>query len=132
MIKALLTTALLATLVTGCSTRTADLTIASTKNMNLNSEGFIDGSRVTGEDVKPIVIVQFGVPQMKEAVDQAIEHDSCAVGLSDVVMSRERFYFLFGYDKYQVEGNLIIDTEKKGCAKYADPDFVMPNYSKEK
>ncbi|WP_157980317.1 hypothetical protein [Acinetobacter schindleri] len=34
---------------TGCSVRMADMTVASTKNYNLNSNQFVKGQRVTGE-----------------------------------------------------------------------------------
>ena len=40
------------------------------------------------------------------------------------------FSYIFGYVSFEVEGNLLIDTEKKGCSKYVVPDFVIPNYIK--
>ncbi len=36
-------------LLAGCSSRVADLTVASTKNYNLNSNNFVKGARVQGE-----------------------------------------------------------------------------------
>nr|WP_205298847.1 MULTISPECIES: hypothetical protein [Pantoea] len=101
--------------LSGCSMRVADLTVASTKNMNLNSNGFIIGKRVTGIDRVPIIILPIGYPNVKEATDRAIETDKCAVGLTDVVVDENGFYLLFGFDGFNVKGNLIIDKNLPGC-----------------
>ena len=53
--------------------------------------------------------------ETKEAADKAIEQDRCAVGLTDVTADSEAFAFLFGYVKYTIEGDLIIDKSKPGC-----------------
>lgn len=42
--------------LSGCSQRVADLTVASTKNYNMNGGQFVTGNRVTGEDSSAIVI----------------------------------------------------------------------------
>ena len=95
--------------------RVADFTLASTKNVDLNSGNFVKGKRVSGEDKKAVVIVPLGMPSVKEAADKAIEQDRCAVGLTDVTADSEAFAFLFGYVKYTIEGDLIIDKSKPGC-----------------
>ncbi|EOX4193164.1 hypothetical protein ACPF37_003468 [Vibrio cholerae] len=105
-------------LLSGCAQRIADFTLASTKNVELNNGKFVTGDRVSGEDTKAIVIVPLGVPSIKEAADNAIEHDQCAVALTDVTADSEFFSFLFGYIKYEVEGNLVIDKSKKGCENW--------------
>ena len=113
--------ALLAALaLSGCSQRVADLTVASTKNMNLNSDGFVTGDRVEGKDMVPVVLFPFGIPQVKEAADNAIENNQCAVGLTDVVVTQNNhaLLFLLGQIGFSVEGNLVIDTHKPGCEKY--------------
>ncbi len=115
------TVALLAILaLSGCSQRVADLTVASTKNMNLNSDGFVTGERVEGEDMVPVVLFPFGIPQVKEATDKAIENNHCAVGLTDVVVTQKNhaFLFLLGAIGFSVEGNLVIDANKPGCEQY--------------
>jgi len=117
----------LLTIVTGCSTRIVDLTVASTKNMNLDSTGLVTTGRVSGADTVPIIFnVPIGAIDMKEAIDDAIEQDSCGVGLTDVVVSHEFFAFIFGYVEYNVEGNLIVDSKVNGCKQYADPSYVKP------
>ena len=119
MKKITLAAVVLATLLsTGCAQRVADFTLASTKNVDLNNGDFVKGKRVTGEDSKPIILVPIGIPSIKEAADQAIEQDTCAVALSDVTADSEFFSFFFGYVKYKVEGDLVIDKSRPGCEKY--------------
>lgn len=96
--------------VVGCTTnhRVGDFTIVSTKNVNLNSGKLALGERVKGED-KTI----FGVVYMKNAVDNAIEKDRCAVALYDAVISTE-----VGFStKYIAEGTLVFDRSLPGCNK---------------
>lgn len=111
-------TILIALLSSGCAQRIADFTIASTKNIDINNGEFVKGKRVIGEDTKAIVIFPLGIPSVKEAADVAIEKDKCAVGLTDVTVDSEFFSFLFGYIKYRVQGDLIIDKSRAGCENY--------------
>lgn len=115
-------------LLSGCSVRVADLTVASTKNIDLNNDAsesyklgssprFIKGPRVKGDDYIPVFIVPFGIPDVEEAADNAIEHDKCAVALSDVVINQNNYSFLFGTIGYVVEGDLVIDRMLPGCEK---------------
>lgn len=73
-------------MITGCSTRVADLTVVSTKNFNMNSGNLTVGARVEGQSNIPVFIFPLGTPNLKEAVDRAIEKDKCAVGLSNAVI----------------------------------------------
>jgi len=119
MKKITLAAVVLATLLsTGCAQRVADFTLASTKNVDLNNGDFVKGKRVTGEDSKVIVIFPLGIPSIKEAADEAIEQDTCAVALTDVTADSEFFSFFFGYIKYTVEGDLVIDKSRPGCENY--------------
>ena len=104
--------------LSGCSIRVADMTVASTKNYNINAGKFTKGARVIGEDNYPVIIFPIGIPNMKTAMDNAIQKDRCAVGLSDVVMSQLNHSFLFGKIGYRVEGDLIIDNSLPGCADH--------------
>lgn len=65
--------ALGALLLSGCTVRVADLTVASTKNYNLNGGKFYKGKRVTAEDSYPVIIFPLGIPNVKTAADRAIE-----------------------------------------------------------
>lgn len=102
--------------LSGCSNRAADLTVASTKNYNINSNKFIKGKRVTGSDTVPIILFPLGMPNVEEAIDKAIEGNKCAVGLSDVVIYEEFFSLLIGFAGYRVEGTEIIDQSLLGCS----------------
>jgi hypothetical protein len=99
----------------GCTVRVADLTVASSKNFDLNSGKLVKGERVSGEDTYPVFILPFGVPNMKTAIDRAIESEKCAVGLSDVVLSHLSHSFIIGSVGMRAEGDLIIDKNQPGC-----------------
>lgn len=108
-----------AVMASGCAHRVADLTVGSTKNYNINSASFLKGDRVTGEDIVPVVLFPLGIPNVKTAVDHAIEQDRCAVGLTDLVITSLQQAFLVGRIGFRVEGNLIIDEEIDGCSQRA-------------
>lgn len=117
--KKLLVLALTASTLTftGCAIRMADMTIASTKNYNLNSNQFVKGQRVIGEDKVPVVLLPLGIPNFKTAIDKAIEKNRCAVALSDVVITQLNQAFIFGQIGYRVEGTQIIDHSQPECNK---------------
>ena len=107
-----------ALLTTGCAQRVADFTLASTKNVDLNKGEFIKGKRVEGTDTRPIIIVPIGRPNIKEATDAAIEKDHCAVALTDVTADYSYFSLIFGYTRFTVEGDLVIDKTQPGCESW--------------
>ena len=102
---------------TGCSVRMADMTVAFTKNYNLNSNQLVKGERVTGEDKVPVVLFPLGIPNFKTAVDRAIEKDRCAVALSDVVITQLNQAFIVGQMGYRVEGTQVIDRSQPECKR---------------
>jgi hypothetical protein len=100
-------------LLSGCSTRVADFTIISSKNIDI-SKGvdFKRGSaRVRGEDLKHIIILPGSHPNAKEAMDQAIESVPGAVALVDGVLNHSLWYipYIYGQEAYEVEGTPLID-----------------------
>lgn len=115
MKKAALVVILGAIVASGCTVRVADMTVGSTKNYNINAAKFVKGKRVTGEDTYPVILFPLGIPNVKTAMDNAIEQDKCAVGLSDVVVSQLNHSFLVGKIGYRIEGDLIIDASQPGC-----------------
>lgn len=116
MKKAALALILGAVVVSGCTVRVADMTVGSTKNYNINAAKFVKGKRVTGEDTYPVILFPLGIPDVKTAMDNAIEQDKCAVALSDIVVSQLNDSFLVGSIGYRIEGNLVIDTTQPGCS----------------
>ena len=119
LMKKLLAVALATTAVTfaGCSIRMADMTVASTKNYNINSNQFVKGERVRAEDKVPVVLFPLGIPNFKTAVDRAIEKNPCSVALSDVFITQLNQAFIFGQIGYRVEGTQILDTSQPNCKK---------------
>ncbi len=100
--------------VSGCATRLVDFTMISTKNIDLTrGANFRRGkSRVEGIDTVSIIIfIPTGVPNMKEAIDRAIESVPGAVALVDGVLTQKSWYipYIFGKSSYVVEGTPLID-----------------------
>lgn len=97
-----------------CSQRLIDFTIISSKNVDLSKAAeFTRGrERVEGKDTKYIIIfIPTGIPNMKEAVDRAIEKVPGAVALVDGVLTAVNWYvpFIVGASSYVVEGLPLID-----------------------
>lgn len=104
----------LALVFTGCSVRLVDFTIISTKNIDLaKGASFKRGqSRVTGQDsVCIIIIIPTGTPNIKTAIDKAIQSVPGAVALLDGVVTSKCWYipYIFGKSSYVVEGTPLID-----------------------
>ncbi|WP_338561951.1 hypothetical protein [Erwinia sp. E_sp_B04_7] len=117
--KKILAVVLGAMILSGCSIRIADLTVGSTKNYNINGNKFVTGPRVKAEDSYPVILFPTGIPNMKTAIDRAIENDKCAVGLSNVVITQLNHAFIFGKIGIRAEGNLIIDRSLPGCENHS-------------
>ena len=107
----------------GCTHRLTDFTVISTKNYPIeysNVELKKAPERVKGVDrAHWILFFPTGFPNMKEAIDRAIEKYPGAVGLSDgVVKSKSWWAILYGQDSYIVEGTPIypedLDNGKLG------------------
>ena len=113
--KKVIAIAMGALLLSGCTVRVADLTVASTKNYNLNSTQFAKGKRVVAEDKYPVILFPTGIPNVKTAIDRAIEQNRCAVGLTDMVITQLNHAFIFGEIGVRVEGNLLLDRSLAGC-----------------
>lgn len=102
-------------LLSGCTVHVADLSMASTKHYDLNAGAFYKGKRVTAEDAYPVLLFPTGIPNVKMAMERAIEENKCAVGLSNVAVTWLNHAFIFGSVGVRVEGDLIIDRARPGC-----------------
>lgn len=97
-----------------CSNRLADLTVATTKNMDINNgSGYVvkNNTRTKGEDMRHIVLFfPLGRPDIKESIDDAVEKngEKC-VGLSNVTLTEKFWYipFIYGQVKFETEGDPI-------------------------
>lgn len=93
-------------LLSGCSVRIVDFTAISTKNVNI--QAFETGKRVVGEDCAPVVLFPLAIPNMKTAIDRAIENAGPGYdALTDGVVYSLNQAFIFGRICYQVEGTPI-------------------------
>lgn len=109
-------------IVSSCSRRIVDFTIISSKNVPITNQGgnFQKATkRVKGIDSKWSILCIPGVPDMKDAIDNAIEQYPGAVALTDgVIYNTGWSCLLFGQNKYIVEGTpLFFDTEKQYLEK---------------
>lgn len=116
--KSALFVGFLAAQMTGCVQRIGDFTLLSSKNVDLSRLATATKSpnRVTGEDAKEIIIViPTGVPNVKEAIDRAIESEPGCVALSDATIKYSSFYipYIFGRSAFTVEGTPVKLSDKK-------------------
>lgn len=93
-------------LLAGCSMRITDFTVISTKNVNVPAKD--KAPRVKGEDCVIVFLFPFGVVNLKEAIDKAIESAGPQYdALIDGVAYLDNFHFLVGKQCYRVEGTPI-------------------------
>lgn len=107
---------LFTSLLFGCSTRVTDFTIISSKSINISDETYFKRSnnRVTGEDLRHIIFLfPTGFPNMKQAIDNAIQSEDGAVALLDGVVNYNIWWipYIYGRVYYQVEGTPLIDNK---------------------
>ncbi len=102
--------------LTGCVNRIGDFTVASTKNIDIKRTLHVVDStrRVRGIDRKHMILfIPLGIPNIKEAMDNAEEKAPKCVGLSDVTLKAGWFYipYVYGQFWYDVEGNPVFEAQ---------------------
>ncbi len=104
---------LAAMVMSGCTQRILDFTVISSKNVSMRVKDSGKGQRVKGEDMAVYIIFPLGMPQVKGAVDKAIE--SAGTGydalIDGVIYYKYNVFLLFGTYGYQVEGTPIKTAE---------------------
>ncbi len=108
-------------LATGCTHRLTDFTVISTKNVPIGSHSMAmkkADKRVKAKDTAhTILFIPIGSPNMKEAIDKAIESYPGAIALADgVIKSSFWTCFLYGQSSYIVEGTPIYEAEEVEAA----------------
>jgi hypothetical protein len=103
-------------LLGGCTQRVLDFTVVSSKQMELRVKDTGKGNRVEGKDgVYWLITIPLGTPNLKEAVDRAIE--SAGPGydalIDGVIYSQNYWYIVTGYTGYKVVGTPIKTSELK-------------------
>jgi len=122
MRKVLIGIGLFGLLMSSCVHRLTDFTVISTRNVPLGISDAVlhkADKRVKAEDKIPIVLgIPIGSPNMKEAIDKAIEQYPGAIGLADGVIKSKSFWaLLYGEQGYVVEGTPLYevnDNEEDG------------------
>lgn len=99
--------------ISGCTQRILDFTVISSKNVNMRVKDAGKGGRVKGEDMATFVIFPLGAPEVKEAVDRAIENAGPGYDalIDGVIYYKYNVFLLFGTFGYQVEGTPIKTSE---------------------
>lgn len=135
--KALLLSCLALTLFanSGCARRIIDFTLLSTKNVDVSRlEALRKGSaRATGTDeVHVIIFIPTGQPNIKAAVDAAIESVPGAVALVDGVIIQESWWipFIYGRMAFVAEGTPLIDTTHEAEAQGIGGRFYISTVAK--
>jgi hypothetical protein len=98
-------------MLSSCVTRIADLTLVSTKNIDL-SDTQLDarkGQRQTGEDCRFFLLgfIPFGLPDLKEAVDEALEKGKGNIMVDEVTEVKDTWVVLGHIICYKVEGTVL-------------------------
>lgn len=103
-------------LLAGCSVRVADLTLISTKNIDLNEARFDakKGQRMKGEDCvfAPLGLIPLGVPNLEEAVDDALEKGNGNIMIDEVTYRKEAYFIIASVSCIEVEGTVLNISEK--------------------
>lgn len=92
----------------GCSVRVADLTLVSTKNIDLSNVtlDLKKGKRTKGEDCVFVFLFPFGIPNLKDAIDDALEKAN-----GNIMVDQVSYYvnksFLIGQSCIEVEGTVL-------------------------
>ena len=114
---------LAALLLDGCSVRVADLTLVSTKNIDL-SDTQLDarkGTRQKGEDCRIALLgIPFGLPNLKEAVDKALEAGNGNVMVDEVTENKVTWFLIGHQECIVVEGTVLnapVSTSKSTVGK---------------
>jgi hypothetical protein len=116
-IKMLVALVLAALVFSGCTSRLVDFTVISSKNVEgLKFDPAGKGARVEGSDsVWWFLFIPFGQPNLKEAIDQAIE--SAGPGydalIDGVVYGKFTWMLLVSKSGYKVEGTPVKSSTLK-------------------
>lgn len=113
----LLCAAVFVLLNSACTHRLTDFTIISTKNVPIGAHSAAikkGDTRVKAKDVAHMVLfLPLGMPNMKEAIDKAIEKHPGAIGLVDGVVKQHNWTcLLYGQNSYIVEGTPIFEESE--------------------
>lgn len=101
----------------GCVHRVADLTLVSTKNIDL-TDAVLDtrsGERVKGEDCtfSLLGLIPLKIPNFQEAIDSALEVGNGSIMVDQVTYIKENYFVLGSILCVEVEGT-VLNIQKSG------------------
>lgn len=125
-------TALLILSLSSCSRRLLDFTVISTKNVDLKGQFVKSTEKVKGKDLKHFAFVfPIGVPDIKTAIDNAIEKIPGCVALENGVLRASYWHvILYGQQRYIIEGNpLIVKDDVAENIDKNDFQYIVTSHS---
>ncbi len=97
-----------------CSVRLADLSVISTRNINLDRQDLDklpQAKRVVGKDsVFIFLFIPFGRPVLEDAIDDALDKADGDI-MIDAVIHMHSWWFLVGQNTMQVKGTVVKTRE---------------------
>jgi hypothetical protein len=96
--------------LSGCATRVGDLTLASTKNIDLTNTHLNakQGIRVSGHDCKwQFLGIPMGEPNLKDAIDNALTNGNSNLLVDEVTRLKAVNFIVVGKTCYVVEGTAL-------------------------
>lgn len=107
----------------GCTLRLVDFTVISSKNVSVPKAK--SQQRVSAKDCVFVLFVPLGIPNMKEAIDRAIESAGGEYdALVDGVVYQDNWSFIVGQMCFRVEGTPI-NTKAKTSMNELEGKDVM-------
>ena len=95
----------------GCSMRLADLTVASTRNVNLKEvdlDSLPQTKGIVGKDTKfTILFIPLGFPHVEDAIDDALDKGGGDVMIDAVLHSKWWYFLIIGQDSLEVKGTVV-------------------------
>ncbi len=115
--------------LSACSARMIDFTVISSKNVSLDGQQR-GTQRVTGSVCTPVIVFPIGQPDLKTAVDRAIESAGPPYNaLVDGVVNYQDKSFIFGKVCFEVTGTPIAIVSDRPSPKRGDEELDVVYHS---
>ncbi len=95
--------------ISGCSLRIADMSLISTRNVNLDRVDIdtLEGTQVEGSDSGWIFLfIPFSFPHLENAIDVALNRAGGDL-MTDAVVHASGWWFIVGQQTIRVEGTVV-------------------------
>lgn len=103
--------AIVALSLSGCATRVGDLTLISTKNIDLSDAriNVKEGKRTEGKDCAYAILglLPLGIPNLERAVDDALQKGNGNVMVDQVTYQEGAYFILASQSCIKVEGTVL-------------------------